>query len=74
MCTELCIDTSTLTRLLTITLTVAGVVTAIGATDGVPLVELTVRTTVTCGVSSTSVGVSLTSITEAIATTILTVL
>ena len=42
----LCIHTCSLAVGLAITLTIAGVVTTIGTGDGVPLVELTVRTTV----------------------------
>ena len=44
--TLLRIDTCSLAVGLAITLTIAGVVTTIGTGDGVPLVELTVRTTV----------------------------
>jgi len=64
------IDTGSVTRLLTVTLTVATIVTTAGAGNGVPLVELTVRTTVARLTVSTNVGVWRTSVTYTVRTAI----
>ncbi len=69
------INTSTLTGSLAVTLAVAGVVTTAGASDGIPLVELAVVTTVTGFSVATGVQAgAITLVAVSIATSVLTLL